>query len=115
MIFAAGLVLPVSAPPIKDGALLVENGRITAVGPLPEIGRNNPGVEVRYFPRYAMIPGAVNAHAHLGFRRADAPEGGNFLSWLKELVSKLPEKEAWTPEAARNSAREAVESGTTFL
>lgn len=115
MIFAAGLVLPVSAPAIKDGALLVENGRIAAVGPLPEVGRDNPGVEVRYFPRHAMIPGAVNSHAHLGFRRRDAPEGGNFSSWLKELASRLPEKETWTPEAARNSTREAVESGTTFL
>jgi 5-methylthioadenosine/S-adenosylhomocysteine deaminase len=115
VIFAAGLVLPISSPPIKDGALLVQNGRIAAVGSLSEIGRNNPGVETRYFPRYAMIPGAVNTHAHLGFRRGDEPEGGSFLGWLKELVFRLPEKEAWTPEAARNSAREAIESGTTFL
>jgi len=115
VIFAAGLVLPVSAPPIRDGALLVENGRIAAIGPLAEIGRDNPGVEVRFFPRYTMIPGAVNAHAHLGFRRGDAPRGGSFSAWVKELVSRLPEKEAWTPEAARYSAREAVETGTTFL
>jgi len=62
-----------------------------------------------------MIPGAVNTHAHLGFRRGDAPEGGSFSRWVNELVSRLPEKESWTPEAARNSAREALESGTTFL
>ncbi len=114
-IFAAGLVLPVSAPPIKDGALLVRDDRIAAVGPLREIERDNPDVEVRYFPRHAMIPGAVNTHAHLGFRRGDAPEGGSFSRWVNELVSRLPEKESWTPEAARNSAREALESGTTFL
>jgi cytosine/adenosine deaminase-related metal-dependent hydrolase len=62
-----------------------------------------------------MIPGAVNTHAHLGFRRGDAPEGGSFSRWVNELVSRLPEKESWTPEAARTSAREALESGTTFL
>jgi cytosine/adenosine deaminase-related metal-dependent hydrolase len=115
MIFAAGLVLPVSSPPIREGALLVENGHIAAVGSVSEVGRDNPGVEVRYFPRYTMIPGAVNAHAHLGFRRGDAPEGGSFSHWVKELVSRLPEKEEWTPEAARNSAQEAIECGTTFL
>jgi cytosine/adenosine deaminase-related metal-dependent hydrolase len=114
-IYAAGLILPVSAPPIRDGALLVEKGRIAVVGPLSEVRHKNPGVEVRYFPRCTMIPGAVNVHAHLGFRRGDEPAGGIFSAWVKELITRLPEKEAWTPEAARNSAREAIETGTTFL
>jgi aminodeoxyfutalosine deaminase len=115
VIFAADLVLPVSSPPIREGALLVENGRLTAVGPLSEVERENPGVEVRRFPRHAIIPGAVNVHAHLGFRRGDAPAGSSFSRWVMELVSRLPEKESWTPEAARYSAREALESGTTFM
>jgi cytosine/adenosine deaminase-related metal-dependent hydrolase len=114
-IVAADLVLPVSSPPIRDGALLVENGRIAAVGQLLEIRRETPGVKIRRFPRHAIIPGAVNVHAHLGFRRGDAPAGGSFSRWVMELVSRLPEKEAWTPEAARGSAREALESGTTFI
>ena len=114
-IFAASLVLPVSAPPIRDGALLVREGRIAAVGSLREIERENPDVELRYFPRHTIIPGAVNTHAHLGFRRGDAPEGGSFSRWVNELVSRLPEKESWTPQAARDSAREALEAGTTFL
>lgn len=115
MIFAADLLLPVSAPPIRDGALLVENGRIAAVGSLSEIEHDNPGVEVRRFPQHAISPGAVNVHAHLGFRRGDEPEGGSFSRWMTELISRLPEKAAWTPEAARNSAREAIEAGTTFM
>lgn len=115
IIVAADLVLPVSSPPIWDGALLVENGRIAAVGQLLEISRENPAVEIRRFPRHTIIPGAVNVHAHLGFRRGDAPAGGSFSRWVMELVSRLPEKEAWTPEAARGSAREALESGTTFM
>ena len=114
-IVAADLVLPVSSPPIREGALLVENGRIAAVGQLLEIRRENPVVEIRRFPLHAIIPGAVNVHAHLGFRRGDAPAGGSFSRWVMELVSRLPEKEAWTPEAARGSAREALESGTTFV
>jgi cytosine/adenosine deaminase-related metal-dependent hydrolase len=114
-IFAAGLLLPVSAPAIQDGALLVRNGRITDVGTLADVGRENPDADVRYFPHYTMIPGAVNAHAHLGFRRKDAPEGGTFSGWLARLIARLPEKEAWTAEAARDSAREAIEAGTTFM
>lgn len=113
--FAAGLVLPVFSPPIRDGAVLVRDGGIHAVGRLKDLGRENPNVEVRYFPRYSIVPGAVNAHAHLGFRRGDGPPGGTFAGWLTKLIEKLPEKESWTPEAARDSAREAVEAGTTYM
>ena len=44
-IFAADLVLPVSSHPICDGALLVENGRIAAIGSLPDVEREISGVE----------------------------------------------------------------------
>ena len=114
-IFAAGTVMPVSSPPIPDGAVLVENGRISAVGPLLEVSRSNPEVPVRHFPRSTIIPGAVNTHAHLGFRTKDAPPSGTFSGWLTKLIERLPEKESWTAEAARDSAREAVEAGTTFM
>ena len=114
-IFAAGLLVPVSAPAIRDGAILVRDGRIAAVGTLEDVGRESVNAELRYFPRYTIVPGAVNAHAHLGFRRKDAPEGGTFSGWLAKLIERLPEKEAWTAEAARDSAREAIEAGTTFM
>jgi 5-methylthioadenosine/S-adenosylhomocysteine deaminase len=115
VIFAAGILMPVSSPPLQDGAVLVREGRIAAVGDLADIGRENPDVEIRFFPNYTIIPGAVNAHAHLGFRRKDAPEGGTFSGWLGRLIERLPEKEAWTAESARDSAREAIEAGTTYM
>ena len=115
VIYASMLLLPVSAPAIRDGAILVENGRISAVGTLPDLEKDNPDAEVRRFPHHAIVPGAVNTHAHLGFRRGDGPEGGPFSKWLAALIERLPEKEAWTAQAARDSAREAVEAGTTFM
>jgi len=115
VIFAAGILMPVSSPPLQDGALLVREGRIEAVGTLADVGRENPDAEVRFFPNYTIIPGAVNAHAHLGFRRKDAPEGGTFSDWLSSLIERLPEKVAWTAEAASDCAREAIEAGTTYM
>src|ERR671920_2439039 len=115
VIFAAGTMMPVSSSPLQDGALLVKDGRIETVGALTDVGRENPDAEVRFFPNFTMIPGAVNAHAHLGFRREDAPEGGTFSGWLSGLIERLPEKEAWTAQAARDSAREAIEAGTKYL
>ena len=114
-ILAAGLLLPVSAPAMHDGAVLVRDGRIAAVGTLDELGQATPDAELRFFPHRTIVPGAVNAHAHLGFRRGDEPEGGSFSKWLAGLIERLPEKESWTPEAARASAREALEAGTTFM
>jgi cytosine/adenosine deaminase-related metal-dependent hydrolase len=114
-ILAADILMPASSPPIPNGAVSVVDGRISAVGPLPEVSRQNPEASVRFFPRSTIIPGAVNAHAHLGFRREDAPPGGTFSGWLKRLIERLPEKESWTAEAAHDSAREAVEAGTTFM
>jgi len=115
VIFAAGSLMPISSPPLQDGAVLVREGRIEAVGDLVDLGRENPDAEVRFFPHYTIVPGAVNAHAHLGFRRKDAPEGGTFSGWLRVLIERLPEKEAWTAEAARDCAREAIEAGTTYI
>ena len=115
VIFAAGTLMPISSPPLWDGAMLVRGGRIEAVGELADIGRENPDAELRFFPSYTIIPGAVNSHAHLGFRRKDAPEGAKFSEWLATLIERLPEKEAWTAEAASDSASEAIEAGTTYM
>src|SRR4028119_2250150 len=115
VLFAAGTLMPVSAPPIPEGALLVRDGRISAVGPLSEIRRDNPEATVRHFSGATIIPGAVNSHAHLGFRTKDAPPGGTFSGWLTKLIERLPEKEAWTAKAARGSARAAGEAGTAMM
>ena len=115
VIFAAGTLMPISSPPLRDGAVLVKNGRIEVVGAIADVGRENPDAEVRFFPNYTIIPGAVNAHAHLGFRRKDAPEGATFSEWLGTLIERLPEKEAWTAQAASDCAREAIEAGTTYM
>lgn len=114
-IFSADLILPISGPKISDGAVLVRDGHIAAIGKLDEVRAESPDAEVRRFSGGVIIPGAVNSHAHLGFRREDAPEGGTFSGWLSRLVERLPEKESWTAEAARNSAKEAIEAGTTFM
>jgi len=115
VIYAASFVLPVSAPTIRDGAVLVRNGGISAIGTLSGLWKDHPNAEVRDFPGHAIVPGAVNTHAHLGFRHGDGPEGGSFSEWLGRLIERLPEKEAWTADAARDSAREAVQAGTTFM
>ena len=58
-------VVPIAGPPIRDGGVLVDAGRIVAVGPARELRAraeqrqpSTPGV---------LMPGLVNAHAHLQY------------------------------------------------
>lgn len=59
-----GRVVPVSAPPIEQGTVIITDGRISAVGgpdtPVP------PGAEVIDARGKWVLPGFVEAHAHLG-------------------------------------------------
>lgn len=71
-------ICPVTQPPIDGGTVLVENGKIAAVGrdlPLP------PGTQLRDFPDAVVTPGLIEAHAHLGqFGIQDLPEGNDLSS-----------------------------------
>jgi cytosine/adenosine deaminase-related metal-dependent hydrolase len=77
----AGRVLPVTAPPIEDGAVLVDaHGRIAAVGPHARVPTPS-GVTAFEFPDAVITPGFVNCHTHLelthlaGTSRPRSPDG----------------------------------------
>ena len=56
----AGFVHPVTAPPIEDGAVLVDDrGIIAAVGSQPLVP-TPPGVRELDFPEASLVPGLVN-------------------------------------------------------
>src|SRR5438445_13086035 len=60
----AGSVHPVTAPPIEDGAVLVDDrGTIAAVGPHPLVP-TPPGARALAFPHASLVPGLVNTHTH---------------------------------------------------
>ena len=60
-VLSADWVLPISGPPIRDGAVAIENGRVAAVGAQDELGR---GIS---YPDAVIVPGFVNAHSHLEY------------------------------------------------
>ncbi|CAN5462272.1 amidohydrolase family protein [soil metagenome] len=114
-IFTADFLFPVSSGAVRDGAVLVKDGRIASVGKFSEVREANPDAEVREFSGCAILPGAVNTHAHLSFRREDGPEYGSFSEWLLGLIERLEENDKRLAENATDGAREAVEAGTTFM
>jgi cytosine/adenosine deaminase-related metal-dependent hydrolase len=80
-IHRAGWVLPISRPPIRNGAVAVAGDRVTAIGPEDSVLRGAAGAEVRDLGRAILMPGLVNAHTHLSLS-ALAGRPGDFFGWL---------------------------------
>jgi 5-methylthioadenosine/S-adenosylhomocysteine deaminase len=82
----AGRVFPVTAPPIEDGAVLVDAaGRIVAVGPHFRVPTPHD-VEALEFPDAELVPGLINCHTHLELThlggKHDEPE---FVKWIRRI------------------------------
>lgn len=65
MLVSADWVVPVDAPPIHNGAVLVKRGRIRFVGPRSEIEDQLGQLPHHHFEGCTIMPGLVNAHTHL--------------------------------------------------
>ncbi len=81
--FRARYVFPVSGEPIAGGAVVIQGGRIVAVGQGLRCG------EVRDLGPLALVPALVNAHTHLELSDLDAPlghPGTGFVGWIREVI-----------------------------
>jgi 5-methylthioadenosine/S-adenosylhomocysteine deaminase len=105
---SADWVLPVDGPPIPDGHVAWEGGRIVEVG---------PGRVARHVEGAALLPGLVNAHTHLEYATyAGFGDGLPFARWILVHMERkarigLDEMEA----IARLGAAECLASGVTTV
>lgn len=63
--FVGAEIRPVSGDPIAEGVLLVEGGKVTAIGPQGEVEVPEDAVVISVKDR-VIIPGLVDTHSHLG-------------------------------------------------
>ncbi|HLM24786.1 MAG TPA: amidohydrolase family protein, partial [Pyrinomonadaceae bacterium] len=118
--YTARWVLPVSAPPIEHGAVVVDGQLIADVGSQAEIVERFPESKVESFGDAIILPGLVNTHTHLeltALRGYLENEERDFFAWLRKLtVARL---ELLTPDDIRVSATwgacEAVRAGVTCV
>ena len=118
--YTARWVLPVSAPPIEHGAVVVDGPLIAGVGPQAEIVERFPESKLESFGDAIILPGLVNTHTHLeltALRGYLENEERDFFAWLRKLtVARL---ELLTPDDIRVSAMwgacEAVRAGITYV
>jgi 5-methylthioadenosine/S-adenosylhomocysteine deaminase len=104
--YHARWVVPISSPPIRDGTVVEDGGRIVYAGPRATAPA---GADVD-LGRSVLMPGLVNAHTHLeltvmrGFL-----EDLDFQSWVFRLTKAR--REVLTPEALLDSARAGIAEG----
>lgn len=88
-VWSAGLVIPITAPSVQDGAVAVRDGRIEHVGArewvLDTLRDRGLHFEERHFDG-VLMPGLVNAHTHLqytGMSEVGARQYSGFPEWMK--------------------------------
>src|SRR5205809_5050294 len=102
----AQFVHPVTAPPIEDGAVLVDDrGTIAAVGPNAVVP-TPPGARALEFPHARLLPGLVNTHTHLELTHLIGKNTEReFAGWIRGLRVL---KDAASPDEFSRSAEQGV-------
>lgn len=117
MLLRARTVLPMCAPPVENGAVLVSGAHIQQVGPWNEL-RLEPGQPVVDLGESILLPGLINAHCHLDYTdmAGKLSPAKNFSDWIKAIVAL---KAAWSYTEYANSwvngAHMLLHSGTTTV
>jgi cytosine/adenosine deaminase-related metal-dependent hydrolase len=115
---SATWVLPVSREPLRDGAVLVDDGRIIALGSRAELEAiARPDAERRHFDGATIMPGLVNAHTHLSLTDlAGAIPRMPFAEWLHRVVDKMRSWELGDFAAsAEHGTQQLLDCGVTAV
>lgn len=83
--YHARWVLPVASPPIADGWVAVDGGRVVAVGR----GRPADFADDEQLGDVALMPGLVNAHTHLelSYLHDEVPPASEFVTWIRNVMA----------------------------
>ena len=117
MILRAKIVLPVTAPPIEDGAVFVDGNKIRAVAPWKDL-RPHLRKKASDLGEVILLPGLVNAHCHLDYTdmAGELPPPKTFTDWIAAITVA---KTAWSySDYARSwlhGAHQLLKTGTTTV
>jgi cytosine/adenosine deaminase-related metal-dependent hydrolase len=109
-------VLPVSEPPIRDGAVVVAGDRITAVGPAAEVLTGFTGLICDHGDG-AILPGLVNCHVHLEFSglAGKVPPQARWEDWLEATLAAYGALSPAEVEAGISRGVEALRQAGAIL
>lgn len=111
-VYGADWILPIDAPPIRNGWVEVEDGRILAVGTEPRTKNREPRT-TNHEQRTVVLPALVNAHTHLelSWMEGLVPPGDAMPSWAARLIAERSEANlTHAAEGRRNAVVRAIEA-----
>ena len=116
-IYRAEWLLPITAPPVRNGAVAVDGELIVAAGTLDNVRAACPDAVLTDFDQAVLMPGFVNAHSHLEYTSFRGMfDDQQFGDWIISLIdvkaSLTPDEYLWS---ARLGALEALASGVTTV
>jgi cytosine/adenosine deaminase-related metal-dependent hydrolase len=111
-VLSADWVLPIEGPPIEDGAVAIDGGRIAAVGTRDELGNGT------HYDDAVLLPGFVNAHSHIEYAvyAGFGDSLTDFAEWIR-LHTERKQRIGWEEyvDIARLGAAECLRSGIATL
>jgi cytosine/adenosine deaminase-related metal-dependent hydrolase len=88
MLLRARILLPISSPPIADGAVLISGNRVAALGRWRDFSHAAAEPATDLGP-VILMPGLVNAHCHLDYTdMAGQTAPKQFPDWIKGLLAR---------------------------
>jgi len=117
LVLRARWVLPMDRPAIEDGAVVVADEEVLAVGRWADLRRGLVG-EVTDLGEVVVLPGLVNAHAHLDYTgmAGHLPRPKEFTDWIKGILAL---KAGWSyteyAESWVSGANMLLRHGTTTV
>ena len=120
VLYSASLVVPITAPPIVEGAIAVAGGRIRHVGDREwvrhELRQRGVDFDEVHWPGI-LTPGLVNAHSHLQYTGMAEVGRGSYAGFEDWAAAFQPVYESGLDLAmdARAGAAQMIAAGTTAV
>jgi len=85
----ARVVVPVTRPPINEGAVFVSGERVCDVGGWTDLSARHPDAPIIDLSDQILLPGLINAHCHLDYTRmaGGIPPKKSFSDWIKAILA----------------------------
>lgn len=81
----------------SDGLIVIEDGKITAVGSVGQVARDVPeGATITHYPNSIIMPGFIDAHIHYPQVEIIGSYGTQLLEWLNKYT--FPTEAKFTDE-----------------
>ena len=117
MILRARTILPVSLPPIEDGAVIISGNKIRTIGAWADL-KPESDEKVLDLGEVILLPGLVNAHCHLDYTdmAGELPPPKTFTDWIPLITAA---KTNWSYSEYAHSwlhgAHMLLKTGTTTV